>query len=474
MRRHVRACLGHRSGNVVTVEKSDGQVGKPKGARANREGKPWKRTDGRWCMRVYPPKGTIWNKPVYVYGKTRKDCVASHDEKKALLTSGTIPAPGEKDIRIGPYLRRWLYVTLPQYVEAGEMRQSTMVSYQDNAEMHIIPAPGRKGIPTLAHIGLLELSAPMIREWRSGLLAKPSARQRRTLRPGETELPPPALLGRRTVNYCRAILRKAVEDAIRDEAVAGLTRNVVDLVPPLQEPGGSGKAAKARKVVKRVLPAEQAASLMIEMAQDRLWCYWLVGLAQGFRRGEGIGMRWTDIDFDARTWTPALQVQRQRGDRDPATGKRQGRLVAVELKTDASGEATPLTRTASEALGRWEAEQNRMRRDAPRWADLDLVFTTRFGTALEPRNVNRAWEGLCARAGSPGTRLHDLRHSCGSYALANGADLKSVQRLLRHARLDTTQLYLHAVEDVPRAAADAVDAAIDGFRALAGMSGEES
>jgi integrase len=108
-----------------------------------------------------------------------------------------------------------------------------------------------------------------------------------------------------------------------------------------------------------------------------------------------------------------------------------------------------------------------MRLASSRWADLGLVFTTKYGTAIEPRNVNRAWERLRIKAGVPeGTRLHDLRHACAPYALANGADLKSVQRQLRHARLDTTQLYLHAVDEVPRAAADAMDVAIEGLRAL--------
>jgi integrase len=448
------------------MEKSEGQAGKPKGARPNREGKPWKRKDGRWCMRVYPPEGTIWTKPVYVYGKTRKDATAAHAERKAELSAGVAPAPGDKDIKIGPYLRTWLYVTLPQYVEAGEMRQSTMVSYQDNAELHIIPE-AKRGVPTLAHIDLLELSAPAVREWRSGLLAKPAGRQRKTLRPGESELPPPALLGRRTVNYCRAILHKALADAIRDE-VAGLQRNVVDLVPPLTGSEGAGKAGQARTVAKRAISPGHAAALLIAMAEDPLWCYWLVGFAQGFRRGEGLGMRWADLDFDARTWKPALSVQRQRGPRDPETGKRKGRLVAGELKTDASAETAALTKTAAEALGRWKPEQNRVQLAAARWADLGLVFTTAHGTALEPRNVNRAWARLCEKAGVPaGIRLHDLRHACASYALANGADLKSVQRLLRHARLDTTQLYLHAVDEVPRAGADAIDTAIDGLRALA-------
>jgi integrase len=432
---------------------------KPKGA-ANREGRPWKRADGRWTQRVYPPKGTIWGHPVYAYGKTRAECIADAEKKKAALTAGKAPEPGSKDIKIGAYLKRWLYETLPQYVASGVMRQTTMWSYQENTELHLIPAK-KRGVPTLAHVGLLELTTTMVREWQQGMLKKPSGRRRQKLRPGETELPPPATLAPRTVAYCQAILQKALNDAIRDD-VGGLERNVVELVEP---PGGRKKNAKveARKVAKRVIRPEQAAVLLVAMAQDPLWCYWLVALAQGFRRGEGLGMMWDDLDFAARTWLPELQVQWLRGDKDPETGRRKGRLATTDVKTSESGEKIALTRTAAQALGEWEAQQNRMRLASPRWVELGLVFTTAFGTALSPRNVDRAWERLCEGAGLHGIRLHDLRHACGSYALANGADIKTVQQYLRHARVTTTQLYLHAIEEVPRGAADAMDDVIAGL-----------
>ena len=93
-----------------------------------------------------------------------------------------------------------------------------------------------------------------------------------------------------------------------------------------------------------------------------------------------------------------------------------------------------------------------------------MVFTTRFGTAIEPRNVNRAWERVCGRASVEGVRLHDLRHACASYLLAAGVSSKVVQRTLRHSRLATTELYLHALEEVPREAAEAMDGIVAALR----------
>ena len=63
-------------------------------------------------------------------------------------------------------------------------------------------------------------------------------------------------------------------------------------------------------------------ALLTAMAEDRWWCYWLVAFLLGFRRSEGLGMRWQDLDLERRVWTPGMQVQRLRGDVDPATGKR--------------------------------------------------------------------------------------------------------------------------------------------------------
>jgi integrase len=88
------------------------------------------------------------------------------------------------------------------------------------------------------------------------------------------------------------------------------------------------------------------------------------------------------------------------------------------------------------------------------WADPGLVFTTRVGTALEPRNVREAVH----QAGVRRMRLHDLRHSAASFMLAAGVDLKVIRTTLRHSRLSTTgDTYAHVLGDVQRQAAERMD-----------------
>ena len=255
-------------------------------------------------------------------------------------------------------------------------------------------------------------------------------------------------------------MHKALEDALRDEA-AGLEKNVVSLVKPPKE-----RQKKARTAIS----ADDAGKLLVAMSTDRLWCYWLLAFALGFRRGEGLGMEWSDLDFTKRTWTPHRSIQRMRGEADPATGRRKGRLEAKDLKTEASIQTIALPKRAAEALTQWQRDQRKTRMAAKYWQERGLIFTTGTGSALEPRNINRAWEKLCGNAGVPVVRLHDLRHACASYLLAAGADLKTVQAYLRHAHGSTTQLYLHALEEVPRSGADTMDAILGNLLAL----GEES
>jgi len=134
-------------------------TGKPAGARPNREGKPWKRADGRWQARAYPPGGGIDTRPRYVYGKTRREAMEKRADLEAKLAQGLPEDPAQT---VADAFARWLGVTLPQYVRAGRLAASTMDSYRDNARLHILS--GRDGI---GHIRLAELRADTVRDQSS-------------------------------------------------------------------------------------------------------------------------------------------------------------------------------------------------------------------------------------------------------------------------------------------------------------------
>jgi integrase len=184
-------------------------------------------------------------------------------------------------------------------------------------------------------------------------------------------------------------------------------------------------------------------------------------LAFGPRRGEALGMRWSLTDLDAATTKLRKQVRRVRGEVDPETGRRRGRLVEKDLKTRESRATLSLPGALVEVLREHRRAQVAERLATRVWMDPDLIFTTSIGTALEPRNVNRAWTAVCERAGVKGVRLHDLRHAAASLAFAEGADIKEVQAMLRHTRLGATaDIYVNVVESVRKGTADRMDAVL--------------
>ena len=345
-------------------------------------------------------------------------------------------------------MEHWLGVTLPQLVAAGNMAPSTLDSYRSNAELHILPDLGR--------ITLRNLTAPRIRQWQHDLSRKPSARTPRRLRRGETEVPDAERLSARTVAYCRAILHKALADAIADQ-VWGMRTNPVDIVRPPKQ--------KSQEATPPSL--DEAAALMAAASQDKWSCLWLVILALGLRRGEALGLRWADVDFDKSTIRVRAMIQRQRGDVDEETGRRAGRLVSKDLKTEGSAKTLPVPASAMAELKEWRKAQHAMRVQAPVWLAEDLVFTTSLGTAIEPRNVNRQWALVCREAGTRPFRVHDLRHAWATYLLDRSVNLKTIQAGLRHTQLATTQRYVHTFEELSREAADVMDTVLVDLRQAA-------
>lgn len=135
----------------------------------------------------------------------------------------------------------------------------------------------------------------------------------------------------------------------------------------------------------------------------------------GLRAAETVGLDWADVSVDERR----VHVRAGKGNKD--------RIV-------------PMSRAARDALRALSAVQTT---SGTSRGSAQPVFRNQRGTRLAVRSVGRIVNAAMERAGLPPMNPHALRHSCATHLLDDGADLRSIQDLLGHASLTTTQKYTH-------------------------------
>jgi integrase len=85
----------------------------------------------------------------------------------------------------------------------------------------------------------------------------------------------------------------------------------------------------------------------------------------------------------------------------------------------------------------------------------DLVFVTRSGRVIEPRNVNTMLDRVMSNAKIDRSRVHDLRYTCATLLLMDGATIREVMDQLGHASITTTaNIYGHVLDEAKRQMAE--------------------
>ncbi|MGC4856109.1 site-specific integrase [Micromonospora sp. DT4] len=151
----------------------------------------------------------------------------------------------------------------------------------------------------------------------------------------------------------------------------------------------------------------------------RLHALYVVAATMSLRRGELVGLRWSDLDLDEGTLRVQQTVQRVAG-----------QLHVQDAKTEDSEAVLPLPEvTWLTLLEHQERQQTEREALAEVWEEHDLVFPSERGTPMEPTNLSRSFARLRETAGLPGVRLHDLRHTVVSLLMELGVPPHVVQAI---------------------------------------------
>jgi integrase len=376
-----------------------------KGRRGHGEGSVYKRPDGRWVGMV--DLGWIGGKRRRraVYGRTKAEVIKQLDELRRTRDRGADLTA--RRLTVEQWMKEWLNEIK---VHDGT-RQSTLDRYGQVARTHIIPALGRKRID--------RLTPGEVQSFVNGLANEVAAS---------------------SVVKIHGVLRAALSDAERLDLVP---RNVARAVRP----------PRLSRVERPVLTPDQAKEVLQQAADHRNEAIVVIALTLGMRRGEILGLRWSDVDLEERSLWIRQALQRV-----------DGQLTMVEPKTHRSRRALPLPAMVVPALERHRSRQAKERLAAgPAWQDHGLIFTSVIGTPLDPRNVHHWFCQFRASLGLEWLRFHDLRHACATFLLANGVDPRTVMDVLGHSTIRLTMdTYGHALPERMSNAASIMDDLLGG------------
>lgn len=367
-------------------------------------------------IRVRDPE-TGASKPKWVGGfPTEKAAKEARDDARVKARRGEYV--DKNRLTVAAYLDEWIEG------HAVEIKPKTLAGYRDLLDRYVRPRIGSVRLQALRPATLTKF----YRELRES-----GGRDGRELSP-------------RTVDLVHAILRKALNDAVRVDQV--LAVNPAD------------RAKRPRKAdvraVGTIWSAEELRTFLDVASSHRLYAFFHVAAYTGARRGELLNLRWSDVDLDRgeiviRGLAAVISGERvegsTKGGRERTVGIDAG-TIAV-LRKHRAGQVSERLAVGAE------------------WVDGGYVFARTLGEPLYPDTATNLVPKLIASYNEPDdetkrpdrplprARLHDLRHIHASMPLLAGVPVHVVAERLGHADPSITlRVYAHVIRQHAAGIAD--------------------
>ena len=241
------------------------------------------------------------------------------------------------------------------------MRPSTYLTYHGYIENHIKPQLGKILLNDLTTLHLQQFYKKLLAE---GRVERIEAQKQ------------PKGLSAKTVRNIHQIISSALKLAVEQRLIA-------------HNPADGCALPKAERKEMQTLPVEQLTSFLREAKDSGVFALYYIDLTTGLRRGELLGLKWSDIDLEKGD----LRVQRQ-------IGRIDGKIIEMPLKTKNAYRTLPLSADAIDVL-----MQQRRKTGNSEW-----VFPSPTGGPMSPDSVLHMLHRVLKRAGLPKVRFHDLRH----------------------------------------------------------------
>lgn len=340
---------------------------------------------------------------------SKRDVLQKAADLRSAYRSGRAVGSGSKTIAM--LAKDWLAVA------KRKVAHRTYASYQDVITAYIVPSIGSARLRDLkpAHI------ERALQGWTKC--------DRRDGRPG--------VLSPTSVNYNLRIVRIFLNWAVK-------TREIP------YNPAAAVDGIRSTEYEANILTPQEFARLLAFAKQWQSGDYEphiVTAAAAGLRRGELCGLRWGDVDFRKVEISVRRAVEIRRD-----LGSGEDRLAIKEPK-GGDAETVAVPRLVIEILERWRQTQiARLGQVTPETYVFDAD-----GDVQHPDTLGKEIWKIIRGAGVPRVRLHDLRHSFGSWLATVGTSNRVMQKQLRHKSGKMMERYTNRVEAAQRDAADALD-----------------
>lgn len=294
-------------------------------------------------------------------------------------------------------------------------KQSTIEDYHKRGDLYIYP--------TLGEIRICDLKRRQVVAWVNGMMNTPDAKGK--------------YWSRESIKQALGILRRGLDSAVPELLEYNPAAGVK---VPLARKGDEYKIDQV-KPTKKVFTAEEMQRVLDELWRTNpyhhMYTYFALVSETGARRGEGLGLRRKDVNFDELTITIAQQVIRS-----PRTSAKS----ITTPKSESGKRELPISAEIALLL-----KEQCVRVGAAR--PNDLLFPGRDGTERQPSSVTQLFRRTCDRLGFEGYTLHSVRHYRVTIWRTAGVDLEVASALAGHKGVKVTaEVYSQATMERKRSA----------------------